>query len=188
MDKSVFIVVMLTAILTLSGCSNAQVSGNMQAASSSEQGIAGIDTGDIPPDFTITTIDGKELTLNSFRGEKPILLYFFASWCPYCSQDFDVVKGVYPKFADNVELLAIDLDLKENKEIIAEYRAKKGLTDVHFAQGKTSILSDYSITHTTTKYAIGKNGKILYKGSGVFTGQQWNTLFSAMQDTATGGN
>ena len=171
----------LLAALFLQGCSNAQVSGDAQAISSSGQGGAGIDTGDIPPDFTITTIDGKELTLSSFRGEKSILLYFFASWCPYCSQDFDVVKGVYPKFADTVEFLAIDLDLKENNELISGYRAKKGLTNVHFAQGKTSILSDYAITHTTTKYAIGKNGKILYKGSGVFTEQQWNTLFSAME-------
>jgi len=62
MGKNYLTMVMfLLAALFLYGCSNAQVSGNMQAASSSEQGIAGIDTGDIPPDFTITTIDGKEL-------------------------------------------------------------------------------------------------------------------------------
>ncbi|MBI2649702.1 TlpA family protein disulfide reductase [Candidatus Woesearchaeota archaeon] len=146
-----------------------------------QQENVGINKGELPPDFTITTIDGKQYRLSQFKEEnKPILLYFWASWCPFCSRDFDVVKNIYPKYADKVTFLAIDLDLNEDKELISKYKEKKGISGIDFAEGKTDILSDYAIKYTTTKYAIARNGLILYKGSGVFNEQQWEVLFNAL--------
>jgi thiol-disulfide isomerase/thioredoxin len=78
------------------------VSGN-SVGQKQAQAIIGINKGNLPPDFTITTIDGRHLNIRNFKNEnKPILLYFWASWCPYCSRDFDIVKSIYPKYADKV--------------------------------------------------------------------------------------
>ncbi len=35
------------------------------------------------PDFTATALDGRSVKLSELRG-KPVVLYFFASWCPVC--------------------------------------------------------------------------------------------------------
>ncbi len=35
------------------------------------------------PDFAFTTLDGNAHKLSQFRG-KPVMLWFFASWCPTC--------------------------------------------------------------------------------------------------------
>ncbi|MBI1935802.1 TlpA family protein disulfide reductase [Candidatus Woesearchaeota archaeon] len=183
-DKNLIIAFLLFTLIIISAC--ASTTGHQVAAPSDQIQSAdiGIHKGQIPPDFTISTIDGKQLILREFKNEnKPILLYFWASWCPYCSQDFDIVKNIYPKYADKVTFLAIDLDLNENSELIKNYKNKKGLAGVDFAEGKESILSDYGITHTTTKYAIGKDGKILYKGSGVFNEEQWEILLSALANS-----
>ena len=75
------------------------------------------------------------------------------------------------------------MDINENAELIKNYKNKKGLVDADFAEGKESMLSAYGITHTTTKYAIGKDGTILYKGSGVFTEQQWEVLLSELSSS-----
>ncbi len=149
-----------------------------------EQAMAGINKGNLPPDFTIATIDDKQYTLSNFKKEnKSILLYFWASWCPYCSRDFDVVKNVYPKYADRVTFLAIDLDTNEKTDLIKNYKERKGLEGIDFAEADINVLSDYGITHTTTKYAIGKDGLILYKGSGVFNEQQWEVLLSGLANS-----
>ena len=148
------------------------------------EAINGINKGNIPPDFTITTIDGKQLNIRNFKNEdKPILLYFWASWCPYCSKDFDVVKNIYPKYADKVTFLAIDLDPNEKTDLIGNYKSRKGLEGIDFAEADIDVLSNYGITHTTTKYAIGKNGFILYKGSGVFNEEQWEVLLSGLANS-----
>ena len=36
--------------------------------------------GERAPDFSLTTIDGQTITLSSFLGNKPFILYFFATW------------------------------------------------------------------------------------------------------------
>jgi hypothetical protein len=76
--------------------------------------------------------------------------------------------------------LAIDLDPNEKASLIRDYKNRKGLEEIDFAEADINVLSDYGITHTTTKYAIGKNGLILYKGSGVFNEQQWEVLLNGL--------
>lgn len=183
--KKIYFGLILLSVIFISAC--ASKTGHQIAAGNvvkSEQISVGINKGDLPPDFTIATIDEKQYRLSSFKEEnKPVLLYFWASWCPYCSEDFDIVKNIYPKYADKIEFLAIDLDLNEDGELIKNYKSRKGLNDIDFAAGKESVLSDYAIKYTTTKYAIGRDGKILYKGSGVFNEQQWEILLNGLANS-----
>jgi thiol-disulfide isomerase/thioredoxin len=141
----------------------------------------GIGKGQISPDFSVTTVEGEKLKLSQFTNEMPVLVYFWASWCPYCSRDFEAVKAVYPQYSGKIKFIAIDLDLGEDEELIRRYRDNKQLEGIDFSVGQRSILSDYAVKYTTTKYAIGRNGIIMYKGSGEFTEEQWKTLFGAME-------
>ena len=165
---------LLIGILIISACSQ-----NKPASQDSVQD-AGLNKGQIPPDFQIKTIEGKEIKLSDFKDNKPILLYFWASWCPYCKEDLGVVKDIYPKYADKVTFLAVDLDTGEDVDLIRKYSERMKLQGIDLAQGNQQILSDYNVIYTTTKYAIGKNGAIIYKGSGVFTKEQWEVLLSGL--------
>ena len=40
----------------------------------------GPEVGEAAPDFTVTTVDGEVLALSNFLGDKPFILYFFATW------------------------------------------------------------------------------------------------------------
>lgn len=188
MRKIDILLLAVISLFVLSACTTSstghQVAVNSNSAAQNQvQAAAGINKGNLPPDFTITTIDGKQLNLRELKNEnKPILLYFWASWCPYCSRDFDVVRNVYPNYADKVIFLAIDLDPNENAELINNYKNRKNLQGIDFAEADINVLSNYGITHTTTKYAIGKNGLIMYKGSGVFNEQQWDILLSGLAE------
>lgn len=166
--------ILLMSILIISACSQ-----NESASQNSMQNV-GINKGQIPPDFTINTIEEKEIKLSEFKNNKPILLYFWASWCPYCKEDLSIVKDIYPKYADKVTFLAIDLDTGEDADLIRKYSERMKLQGIDFAQGNNQILSDYNVVYTTTKYAIGKNGEIIYKGSGVFTKEQWEVLLNGL--------
>jgi cytochrome c biogenesis protein CcmG/thiol:disulfide interchange protein DsbE len=43
--------------------------------------------------FTLTTLDGKTVTLESFRG-KPLLMNFFASWCDPCREEMPLINDL----------------------------------------------------------------------------------------------
>lgn len=43
------------------------------------------------PDFTLSDLNGKPVTLSSLRG-RVVVLTFFASWCEPCEQDMPVLE------------------------------------------------------------------------------------------------
>lgn len=132
------------------------------------------------PDFTVTTLTGESYTLSEKLKEKPQIIEFFATWCPYCKKDFNVLKDVRPDYEDDVGYIAIDMDLTENAKLIQVYADQSGF-DFDFAPGKKSILRDYSIRYTTTKFAIGTDGIIKWTGSGEMDANRWHVLFKGLK-------
>lgn len=55
--------------------------------------------GEILPDVTVTTFDGRQDPISSFFREKPLLLSFMrASWCPYCRAQMEMLNGMAESF------------------------------------------------------------------------------------------
>ena len=172
-------------ILFLAGCqAPAELGGASQRVDPREYPrdvrTSGLSRGDYAPEFSVIGIDGKTYTLSDFSGS-PLLLEFFATWCPYCDKDFRALGTVYAEYPE-VTILAIDLDLKEDSDTIRHYKyGYSGIERVVFSLGNEKILRDYSIRLTTTKYAIGRDGRILYAGSGAFSAEQWKILLEEMR-------
>ena len=143
-------------------------------------GNVGINQGNLDPDFTITTVDGKTVSLSQLTSDKPTVLYFFATWCPNCVRDFVAIKDIYPQYADKVNFLAVDLDSKENASQIVNYKQRMGLPNIDFAPSDRKILADYNVVYTTTKFFIGKDGTILNKGVGGVDENTWHQIFKSM--------
>ena len=143
--------------------------------------------GEAPYDFTVVTTEGKAVRLSDFtENKKPVIVYFFATWCPWCAKDYAALSKVYKNYEDNVGILSISLDLSEDLITLREYKKKyPELKNTMFALGQTEILVNYRITKTTTKYAIDRNGKIIFIGAGTFDEEQWKTLLDALTKTET---
>jgi len=143
--------------------------------------------GDAPYDFTVVTTEGKAVRLSDFiENKKPVIVYFFATWCPWCAKDYAALSKVYKEYEDKISIISISLDLNEDLIELKEYKNKyPELKNTMFALGQTEILVNYRITKTTTKYAIDRNGKILYIGAGAFDEEQWKQLLDALTKTET---
>ena len=62
------------------------------------------------PDFTLQTLDGKEVTLSKLKG-KVILLDFWATWCAPCRESIPHLIQLYKTYQKNgLEVIGMNMD------------------------------------------------------------------------------
>jgi len=60
------------------------------------------------PDFTVTDEQGSTYRLSDFRG-KPVVLNFWASWCPPCREEMPEFDKVHEELGDEVQFMMVNL-------------------------------------------------------------------------------
>ena len=122
---------------------------------------------DFAPDFTVFDSNGEERTLNSFIG-KPIVLNFWASWCPPCKGEFPDFQTAYEKYGSEVEFVMVNLTdgVRETKETAADYIDSNGYTLPIYLDSNQSAADAYSIYSIPTTYFIDADGKIATSAQG----------------------
>ncbi len=73
--------------------------------------------GDVAPDFTAQTLDGKTVKLSDYAG-KPVVLNFWASWCNPCREEFPLFRQQLAEHAGDYVMLGVD-----NRDIASDARA-----------------------------------------------------------------
>lgn len=75
------------------------------------------------PDFTLKSLDGEDVSLNSYKG-KYVVIHIATTWCPYCNAEAPYLEELYKNYKDkNVAVLIIDV--KEPEDLIREKLQEK---------------------------------------------------------------
>ena len=59
------------------------------------------------PDWTLQTVDGDAVTLSAVSADRPVVLLFWATWCPYCKALMPHLQSIGLEYGDRIEILAI---------------------------------------------------------------------------------
>ncbi len=59
------------------------------------------------PDFATVSVDGEMIKLSDEVREQTTVLFFWASWCPYCKALMPHLQSIRLEHGDEVEILAI---------------------------------------------------------------------------------
>ncbi|PAW92948.1 hypothetical protein CKK33_05355 [Mucilaginibacter sp. MD40] len=122
--------------------------------------------GAVAPDFTQNDVNGKPVSLSSFRG-KYVLLDFWASWCPPCRQENPNVVKLYNKYrGKNFTVLGVSLDKNTGKEAWLAAIKSDGLTwtqvsDLQYWNNMAAKL--YNVQSIPSNFLIDPQGKIVAK-------------------------
>ena len=120
------------------------------------------------PDFTVFDAQGNEVNLSDFSG-KPIVLNFWASWCPPCKGEMPHFNEVYAEVKDDVVFVMVDLvdGQRETQAKGQKYVDNKGFAFPIYFDNEQQAANSYSISSIPTTFFIDSNGNIItaYQGA-----------------------
>ena len=86
---------------------------------------AGIMLASAAPGASVVTLDGKQVDLSTYIGKKPVVLEFWATWCPLCKQLESQMQEAREVFGDKVTFVSVgvrDNQSPEKQRMYAEMR------------------------------------------------------------------
>jgi len=155
-------------IITVGLLLSAAFSGILLSGCSGSTSEYGPEIGKLAPDFTLTSLDGQEVSLSGLRG-RPVLLNFWASWCGPCLMEMPFLQEIYPKWAGG-GLVVLAVNLQEDPAKVKEFLANAGLTLPVLLSPDNEVPLAYNIRGIPATFFIDTDGVIRDVKIGAFLG------------------
>ncbi|SMO60197.1 peroxiredoxin family protein [Fodinibius sediminis] len=133
------------------------------------------------PNFEVETLQGDTVSLQTTMSEnKPMVVYFTASWCPVCAKNWPVLSEVYPDYKDELDFVAIGIDPTDTREVMTRLAREKGFT-FPTTWGHPQIMVDFGVESQATTVGINRDGKIAFqKNKTALSEKEYRKLFDRL--------
>lgn len=121
--------------------------------------------GDPAPDFSLPTLEGKPVGLADFKGRQPLLLVFWATWCPTCREEVPNINRIAAEYGPKgLAVLAVNVGSNDSPASTAKFRDRHRMTyPVAFDQG-SRVSRAFGVTGVPTVLLVDRRGMIRYRG------------------------
>ena len=126
----------------------------------------GIAVGAMAPAAKLETLDGQPADLSQFIGKGPVVIEFWATWCPSCKELEPAMLAAQKKYAGKVQFVGVAVSVNESPELVRRYTQKHGLAGAQFYDRKGIAIDAYDVPATSFVVVVGKNGRVVYSGLG----------------------
>lgn len=115
--------------------------------------------GELAPDFTGTTLDGRKIKLSAFREKNPVVVSFFARFCEPCKAELSHLRDLDERYGGKgLRLISVSLDDDRQAAALLPGEARVKFPIVFDPKAKIGeLFAVQALPHTVI---IGKDGKI----------------------------
>lgn len=140
----------------------ASAEASTAAAAGASSAASANDSRKAAPDFTVYDVEGNPVSLSDYLGQ-PVVINFWASWCPPCKAELPDFEKLYGEKQDEVVFLMIDLvdGQRETAENGAGYIESNGYTFPILFDTDQSAAYAYGISSIPTTLFIDREGYIV---------------------------
>jgi thiol-disulfide isomerase/thioredoxin len=115
-----------------------------------------------PPAFELEDSDGKLLRYPQDLGG-PTIVFFWASWCPYCKSLMPHLQSIIDEYGGGIEVLA--LNFREDEDP-AEFLAERGY-DFRLFENSDPVAERWGIRATPGLFLVDQSGLALFSNYAV---------------------
>ncbi|MEO8335137.1 MAG: TlpA disulfide reductase family protein [bacterium] len=126
----------------------------------------GIAVGTAAPGAAVSTLDGAATNLSDLIGKTPVVMEFWATWCPLCKQLEPAMAEARKKYAGKVTFVSVGVSNNQSAEKQKAYAVAHAMEGVMVFDADNHAVKAYAAPHTSFVVAVDKAGKVVYTGVG----------------------
>jgi peroxiredoxin len=117
----------------------------------------------LAPEFELETISGEEINLSELQGQ-PVIINFWASWCPPCRAEMPAFQAAWQEYEDDhLVIIAINATHQDSRADVEEFIKINQLTFPILLDSNGAVSATYQIHSLPTTYFINREGIITNK-------------------------
>ncbi len=134
--------------------------------STSQAQESGIPIGKHAPAAAVQTLDGKRADLASYVGKTPVLIEFWATWCPLCRELEPSLIAAQKKYAGRMKFVGVAVSVNQSPSKVKAYVAKHGIRHDILFDAAGNAAEAYDVPATSYVVVLNAKGDVVYTGLG----------------------
>jgi len=127
---------------------------------------SGIAVGAKAPSAKVQTLDGRQTDLSAYIGKTPVILEFWAFWCPNCKELEPALLSLQKKYGSKVKFVAVAVSVNQTRDRVKAYTAKHRYRHVTLFDADGFATQAYDVPATSYVVVIDARGNVVYTGLG----------------------
>ena len=139
------------------------------------------------PEFAMRLLDGGELRLSDYEGV-PLVINFWASWCPPCRQESPGFERLWRRYRDS-GIQFVGVDIQDEVSDAQDYVREFGLTFPNGLDPDGKITVEYGVIGLPVTFFVGSSGIVEGRWVGAIPEDKLEEWVQALiLDSAPGGD
>ena len=128
--------------------------------------VVGIPVGQTPPAVTIQDLDGNAVDLGRWVGKRPVIVEFWATWCPICAELLPKMELAHKKYGDRVDFLVVAVAVNESPNTVRRHLTRHPMPFTFLWDVNGNATRAFQAPATSYVAVLDAKGKVVYTGVG----------------------
>lgn len=125
-----------------------------------------LSVGEKAPEYSIATLNGDKLSSADTSGKNPVMMVFWATWCPHCKDEIPGINRIHKKFKPKgLKVVGVNVGINDSARRVKKY-VKKYKIDYPVAYDKgAAVTKRFGVQGTPTVIIIDRKGTMRYRAN-----------------------
>jgi peroxiredoxin len=160
----VIVLTILVAVGQLAWNARARLAARMDSSSSAHASAADVRVS--APDFELSDLNGASVRLSQYKGERPVLIYFWATWCSFCVEMRPTIAKMRESIAEqDMAILGINVGAGDSLERVKKFQKGHPVTWPILYDGDGRVTQSYQVSGIPLFVLVNKDGLVVYRNN-----------------------
>jgi len=127
----------------------------------------GLTLGTVPASATVQDMQGQTVDLAAiYIGKKPVLVEFWATWCPICRALLPRMEAAQRRYGTQVDFVVVGVGVNETRATMLRHLERNPMPFTFYFDNAGAAVRAFQAPSTSYIVALDAQGRVVYTGTG----------------------